>query len=134
MATPRSGALLANKKKSPLPRSNVIITAEEIVDEECHPLRPQPHTHPRADRQMLSATFRTARTPLTPRAITIGTMSSISTGIRSAKTPEAIKAWLDEWVYGVKDADEYWQKLGEETHERLKVKPAFASPVNYGKY
>jgi glutaconate CoA-transferase subunit A len=47
---------------------------------------------------------------------------------------EATQAWLQEWVYGVKDSDEYWQKLGSETHERLKVEPAFASPVNYGKY
>jgi glutaconate CoA-transferase subunit A len=47
---------------------------------------------------------------------------------------ETTRSWLDEWVYGVKDAEEYWQKLGEETHQRLQVTPAFASPVNYGKY
>lgn len=42
--------------------------------------------------------------------------------------------WLDEWVFGVKDRDEYWQKQGEETHKRLQVKPRLAAPVNYGEY
>jgi glutaconate CoA-transferase subunit A len=37
-------------------------------------------------------------------------------------------------VYGVKDRDEYWQKLGEETHQRLAVKPRYSHPVNYGAF
>jgi glutaconate CoA-transferase subunit A len=45
-----------------------------------------------------------------------------------------VKAWLDAWVYGVKDRDEYWAKLGAETHERLKVKPRWSQPVNYGDF
>lgn len=53
---------------------------------------------------------------------------------RITENIETTRSWLDEWVYGVKNADEYWQKLGEETHQRLQVAPAFASPVNYGKY
>jgi glutaconate CoA-transferase, subunit A len=51
-----------------------------------------------------------------------------------SETREAVDAWLQEWVYGVKDRDEYWKKLGEETHKRLQVKPRFAAPVNYGEY
>jgi len=51
-----------------------------------------------------------------------------------SSSPEAVKAWLDEWVYGVKDRDEYWAKLGVETHERLKVKPKWSQPVNYGEF
>jgi glutaconate CoA-transferase, subunit A len=47
---------------------------------------------------------------------------------------ESVQRWLDEWVYGVKDRAEYWEKLGEETHRRLQVKPRFAAPVNYGEY
>ena len=46
----------------------------------------------------------------------------------------AVKAYLDEWVYGVKDREEYWQKLGEETHQRLAVRPRLSTPVNYGEY
>ncbi len=51
-----------------------------------------------------------------------------------SESPEAVKAWLDEWVYGVRDSLEYWQKLGNETHQRLAVKPRYAAPVNYGEY
>ena len=46
----------------------------------------------------------------------------------------AVKRWLDEWVYGVKDRDEYWAKLGAETRERLKVKPKMSGEVNYGEF
>jgi len=48
--------------------------------------------------------------------------------------PAASANWLDEWVYGVKDRDEYWQKLGEETHRRLAVRPKYSEPVNYGAF
>ena len=48
--------------------------------------------------------------------------------------PIRTKQWLDEWVYGVKDRNEYWQKLGAETHARLAVNPRLAAPVNYGDY
>ena len=47
---------------------------------------------------------------------------------------DAVKNYLDEWVYGVKDREEYWQKLGEETHKRLQIKPRFSEPINYGEY
>ncbi len=50
------------------------------------------------------------------------------------KTEESIQAWLDEWVFGVKDRAAYWQKLGEETHQRLHVKDHFSAPTNYGDY
>ena len=51
-----------------------------------------------------------------------------------SSSEETVKAWLDEWVYGVKDRDEYWQKLGVEVHERLKVKPRMSEAINYGEY
>jgi glutaconate CoA-transferase, subunit A len=51
-----------------------------------------------------------------------------------SESRETVEAWLNEWVYSVKDYDEYWDKLGAETHERLKVLPALSEPVNYGKY
>ena len=47
---------------------------------------------------------------------------------------EATKKYLDEWVYGVKDRDEYWEKLGAETHRRLEVPELISQPINYGKY
>ncbi len=44
------------------------------------------------------------------------------------------RAWLDEWVYGVKDRAEYVEKLGQETFERLKPGSAPAAPIDYGAY
>ena len=51
-----------------------------------------------------------------------------------SKSPEAVKAYLEEWVYGVRDRAEYWQKLGAEVHARLKVPERYSAPVNYGNY
>lgn len=51
-----------------------------------------------------------------------------------SESPEAVNAWLDEWVYGVPDRDAYWQKLGPEKHAQLSVPPMPSEPVNYGKY
>ena len=45
-----------------------------------------------------------------------------------------VQAYLDEWVYGVKDRDEYWRKLGPEVHARLKVGSRPSVVVDYGKY
>jgi glutaconate CoA-transferase subunit A len=45
-----------------------------------------------------------------------------------------VKAWLDEWVYGVRDRQEYWRKLGPEVHARLQVASRFSAPVSYGAY
>ena len=51
-----------------------------------------------------------------------------------SENAETVKAYLDEWVYGVKDRLEYWQKLGAETHKRLKVKARYSEKINYGSY
>ncbi len=51
-----------------------------------------------------------------------------------SKTREAVQAYLDEWVYGVKDREEYWQKLGPAVHERLKISPRPSAVVDYGEY
>jgi glutaconate CoA-transferase, subunit A len=51
-----------------------------------------------------------------------------------SETKAGVQAYLDEWVYGVKDRSEYWDKLGAETHARLAVGPRLAAPVNYGDY
>lgn len=49
-------------------------------------------------------------------------------------TPESIHQYLDEWVYGVADRQEYWKKLGDAAHSRLSVKEKLSVPVNYGQY
>ncbi len=45
-----------------------------------------------------------------------------------------MQEYLDEWVYGVKDREEYLAKLGEDTRERLKPGLRLSAPVNYGSY
>jgi len=51
-----------------------------------------------------------------------------------SKSPDTLGSWLDEWIYGVKDRAEYWQKLGPEVHQRLKVTSKLSTPVEYGSY
>lgn len=51
-----------------------------------------------------------------------------------SESVEATRQYLDEWVYGVKNRDEYWEKLGEATHERLAVPQQMSQPINYGQY
>jgi glutaconate CoA-transferase subunit A len=48
--------------------------------------------------------------------------------------PAVVKAYLDEWVYGVKDREEYWEKLGPEVQQRLKVSSRPSKVVDYGQY
>jgi glutaconate CoA-transferase subunit A len=51
-----------------------------------------------------------------------------------SKSQESVSAYLDEWVYGVKDRNEYWQKLGAEAQQRLEVAARPSMVVNYGQY
>lgn len=51
-----------------------------------------------------------------------------------SKTPQGVQSYLDEWVFGVKDRVEYWEKLGPAVHERLKVGIRPSAVVNYGRY
>ncbi|GAB4504269.1 MAG: CoA transferase subunit A [Anaerolineales bacterium] len=51
-----------------------------------------------------------------------------------SESVEGVKAWLDEWVYGVKDRQEYWEKLGPEKQKQLQVKPRMSQAINYGEY
>jgi glutaconate CoA-transferase, subunit A len=51
-----------------------------------------------------------------------------------SKSEESVKAYLDEWVYGVKDRREYWDKLGVEVHEKLKIKSRPSTVIDYGRY
>jgi glutaconate CoA-transferase subunit A len=51
-----------------------------------------------------------------------------------SKSRESVLAYLDEWVYGVRDREEYWQKLGTKTQTRLQVASQPSVPVDYGKY
>lgn len=51
-----------------------------------------------------------------------------------SESAEATKQYLDEWVYSVKDRNEYWAKLGVEAQKRLEVPEQMSQPINYGRY
>jgi glutaconate CoA-transferase subunit A len=51
-----------------------------------------------------------------------------------SETPESMRAYLDEWVLGVADREAYWSKLGPEVHQRLTVPSRPAATVDYGAY
>jgi len=51
-----------------------------------------------------------------------------------SKTKESVQRYLDEWVFGVKDRAEYWEKLGSEVHARLRVESRPSAVVDYGRY
>ncbi len=53
---------------------------------------------------------------------------------RLSAEPARVQAWLDEWVFGLPDRPAYWEKLGAEVHDRLRVEPRWSEPVNYGQY
>jgi glutaconate CoA-transferase subunit A len=51
-----------------------------------------------------------------------------------SRDPDAVAAWLDEWVYGLADHAEYRDRLGTERWASLTPGEAWAPPVNYGSY
>jgi len=51
-----------------------------------------------------------------------------------SRDEKSVKAYLGEWVFGLKNRAEYWQKLGTEVHEKLKPETFLSQPVDYGKY
>jgi glutaconate CoA-transferase subunit A len=51
-----------------------------------------------------------------------------------SESDDQVKAYLDEWVYGVKNRVEYVQKLGAGTLARLHVASRISHPVDYGAY
>jgi glutaconate CoA-transferase subunit A len=47
---------------------------------------------------------------------------------------DQVLKYLDDWVYGVKDRAAYWEKLGARVHERLKIGSRPSATVDYGQY
>lgn len=53
---------------------------------------------------------------------------------RISQSPSETQSWLDEWVFGVHDREQYWKKLGAAVEARLRVEPRFSKGINYGAY
>lgn len=123
--------IVGEQKEAAFASKRVLVTAEEIVDESV--IRSDPN------RTIIPAMIVSAVCHVPFAAHPSYTQGYYDRDNRFylewdkvSSSPEAVIAWLDEWVYGVKDRSGYWAKLGEETHERLKVRPRWSEPVNYG--
>ncbi len=52
---------------------------------------------------------------------------------QATRTREGFESWLEEWVLGVKDRQQYLQKLGEARWQALQRREhRYAAPVDYG--
>jgi glutaconate CoA-transferase subunit A len=125
--------IIGEQKEAAFAAKRVIVTAEEIVDDDV--IRADPN------RTIIPGLIVSAICHVPHCA-----HPSYSQGYYDRDNPfylewdkvsshsDSVKAWLADWVYGVKDRDEYWAKLGRETHERLKVQPKLSGEVNYGEF
>jgi glutaconate CoA-transferase subunit A len=125
--------ILGEQKESAFAAKHVILTAEEIVDENV--IRSDPNRTLIPD-LIVDAVCHVpyCSHPSYTQGYYDRDNAFYLAWDQLSENRESVQRWLDEWVYGVKDRAEYWEKLGEETHRRLQVKPRFAAPVNYGEY
>jgi glutaconate CoA-transferase subunit A len=125
--------IIGEQKEAAFAARKVILTAEEIVDEEV--IRSDPN------RTMIPGIIVNAVCHV-PYAC----HPSYAQGYydrdnefylgwdQVSASQESVRAWLDEWVYGVEDRAGYWEKLGPTNHERLKIGSRMSEPINYGQY
>ncbi len=125
--------IIGEQKEAAFAAKKVILTAEEIVDEAV--IRSDPN------RTMIPGIVVSAVCH-----VPFASHPSYSQGYydrdnefylawdKISDSKELTQKYLEEWVYGVKDRNAYWKKLGEKTHKRLKVKAQYSEKINYGKY
>jgi len=53
---------------------------------------------------------------------------------RISRSEEDLRAWLDEWVYGVSGRREYMARFGAERILKLRVNSQYSVPINLGSY
>ena len=125
--------IIGEQKEAAFAAKKVIVTAEEIVDESV--IRSDPN------RTMIPGIVVSAVCH-----VPFACHPSYAQGYydrdnefylawdKVSESVDSVKSWLDEWVYGVKDRNEYWEKLGAEKHEQLKVEARYSEKINYGRY
>lgn len=125
--------IVGEQKEAAFAAQRVILTAEEIVDEDV--IRSDPN------RTMIPGFIVDAVCHVPYAAHPSYTQGYYDRDNafylawdKISETPESVQAYLDEWVYGVKDRQEYWEKLSTETRESLRVTSRPAAPVDYGNY
>jgi glutaconate CoA-transferase subunit A len=125
--------IIGEQKEAAFAAKHVILTAEEIVDE--HVIRSDPN------RTLIPGFIVDAvcHVPYCAHpSYTQGYYDRDNAFYlewdKVSASRDAVQGYLDEWVYGVRDRAEYWEKLGGEVHERLKVGSRPSETVDYGQY
>ena len=125
--------ILGEQKEAAFASRNVIVTAEEIVDEEIVRSDPNRTLIPGLIVKAVCHVPHCAHPSYTQGYYDRDNVFYLNWD-KISENRDTVNAWLDEWVFNVKNSEEYWAKLGPETHARLAVKPRYAAPVNYGDY
>ena len=123
--------IVGEQKDAAFASKRVIISAEEIVDEEI--IRSDPNRTLIPD-FIVSAVVREpwcAHPSYTQGYYDRDNAFYVSWD-DITKEHESTMEWMEEWVYGVEDRAAYVRKLGPEMVKRLLPKPAHAAPVDYG--
>jgi len=125
--------IIGEQKEAAFASTRVILTAEEIVDEEV--IRSDPN------RTLIPGFIVSAvchvpycAHPSYTQGYYDRDNSFYLEWDEISKTQESVQSYLDEWVFGVKDRLEYWEKLGAEVHQRLKIGSRLSQVVDYGEY
>jgi len=125
--------IIGEQKEAAFAANKVILTAEEIVSEDV--IRSDPN-------RTLIPGFIVSAVCHVPYAshpsYTQGYYDRDNTFYlewdKISRSSDTIRDYLNEWVFNVRDRTEYWEKLGSEVHERLRVGERLSTSVNYGKY
>ncbi len=125
--------IIGEQKEAAFAAEHVILTAEEIVDEDVIRSDPNRTLIPGFIVDAVCHVPHCAHPSYTQGYYDRDNPFYLSWD-KISESPEATKQYFDEWVYGVKDREEYWQKLGKETHDRLTVRSRLAAAVDYGEY
>jgi len=125
--------IIGEQKEVAFAAKRVILTAEEIVDEEI--IRSDPN-RTLIPGMVVSAVCHVphAAHPSYAQGYYDRDNAFYLQWDKISEAADSVRAWLDEWVYGLPDRDAYWQKLGAETHARLAVRPRPSAAVDYGEY
>lgn len=125
--------IIGEQKEAAFAARKVILTAEEIVDESVIRSDPNRTMIPGI---VVSAVCRVpyACHPSYAQGYYDRDNEFYLAWDKISESADSVKAWMDEWIYGVKDREAYWGKLGGKTHKRLKVKARYSDKINYGNY
>jgi len=125
--------IIGEQKEAAFAAKHVILTAEEIVDEDVIRSDPNRTLIPELIVDAVCHVPYAAHPSYTQGCYDRDNAFYLAWD-KISESPESTQTWLQEWVYGVKDRAEYWAKLGAETQARLQVSEKLAASANYGEY